>query len=172
MTFWGDFNNNGTFETCLGTASVQVFDLEVPPEGLEYAVNLPVNLNPYRRPCEEGPRVVPIRAILSWNEVPKCGNPNWVPTWGNREETLILIPPGLPTVRETTARSSTTSAARRSAQSTREQGWPRSTGRSAARSASPAKFRARSILAIPDTLEYKVWATQGATTVPIVSPFT
>ena len=24
VTFWGDFNDNGTFETCLGTASVRV----------------------------------------------------------------------------------------------------------------------------------------------------
>jgi len=38
--------------------------------------------------------VVRIRAILSWNLAPPCANPNYVPTWGNREETLINIAPG------------------------------------------------------------------------------
>src|SRR5438552_3206580 len=40
-----------------------------------------------------GPRVVRIRAILSWNVPVSCANPNQVPTWGNREETLINIAP-------------------------------------------------------------------------------
>ena len=34
-----------------------------------------------------------IRAILSWNAAPPCSDPNHVPTWGNREETLIEIGP-------------------------------------------------------------------------------
>jgi hypothetical protein len=35
VTFWGDFDGNGTFETCLGTADVRVYDLaNVPPEGV------------------------------------------------------------------------------------------------------------------------------------------
>jgi hypothetical protein len=37
--------------------------------------------------------VVRIRAILSWNVAAPCANPNYVPTWGNREETLINIDP-------------------------------------------------------------------------------
>jgi hypothetical protein len=95
VTFWGDFNNNGTFETCLGTAHVKVYDISnFPDEGLEYAVQLPVNLHPYRRECADGPRIVPIRAILSWNVPPPCSNPNYVPVWGNREETLVQIRPG------------------------------------------------------------------------------
>ena len=37
VTFWADFNNNGTFETCLGTAAVNVYDFnDIPDEGLEY----------------------------------------------------------------------------------------------------------------------------------------
>lgn len=96
VTFWADFNNNGTFETCLGTASVKVFDIQdIPSDGLEYAVFLPVDLNSHRQPCEAGPRIVPIRAILSWNDIPPCANPNYVPVWGNREETLIHISPGI-----------------------------------------------------------------------------
>jgi hypothetical protein len=92
VTFWADFNDNGTFETCLGTASVRVFDIEnIPKDGLEYSVFLPVDLTAHRQPCEQGPKVVKIRAILSWQVPPPCGNPNYVPVWGNREETLVHI---------------------------------------------------------------------------------
>ena len=96
VTFWGDFNNNGTFETCLGTAQVKVYDIsKIPDEGLEYSLQLPVNLNPYRQHCKKGPRIVPIRAILSWQSPPPCFNPNYVSVWGNREETLVHIRPGV-----------------------------------------------------------------------------
>jgi hypothetical protein len=95
VTFWADFNNNGTFETCLGTASVQVHDISgIPKDGLEYAVFLPVDLTHHKQPCESGAKVVRIRAILSWNVPPPCANSNYVPVWGNREETLIHIYPG------------------------------------------------------------------------------
>lgn len=95
VTFWADFNNNGTFETYLGTTSVNVYDIDhIPEAGLEYAVFLPVDLNPYRQPCEDGPKVVRIRAILSWQDPPPSNNPNFIPIWGNREETLIHIKPG------------------------------------------------------------------------------
>lgn len=93
VTFWGDFDGNGSFETCLGTAQVTVYDVTVPADGIYYAVRLPVDLNAYRQPCQEGPRVVRIRAILSWNSAAPCANPNHVPTWGNREETLINVAP-------------------------------------------------------------------------------
>ncbi|HEY7213658.1 MAG TPA: hypothetical protein VIC28_03460 [Thermoanaerobaculia bacterium] len=94
VTFWADFDDNGSFETCLGTAEVRVYDLtEIPREGVYYAVRLPVDLNPYRRDCRE-PRVVRIRAILSWTNPIPCSDPDKVPTWGNREETLINIAPG------------------------------------------------------------------------------
>lgn len=96
VTFWGDFDNNGSFETCLGTTSVNVYDIQpMPREGLEYSVFLPVNLERYRRPCQRGAVVVPIRAILSWQVPAPCANPNFVPVWGNREHTLIHIRPGI-----------------------------------------------------------------------------
>jgi hypothetical protein len=93
VTFWGDTDGDGTFETCFGTANVRVYDLAVPDEGLYYAVRLPVNLAEYRQACAKGPRIMPVRAILSWNTPVDCANPNQVPTWGNREETLINIAP-------------------------------------------------------------------------------
>ncbi len=92
VTFWADSDGNGSFETCLGTASVTVYDLAVPPQGVHYAVRLPVDLSSYRRPCEQ-PRVLRIRAIMSWSVAPPCANPNYVPTWGNREETIVHIAP-------------------------------------------------------------------------------
>jgi hypothetical protein len=95
VTFWADFDNNGSFETCLGTTSVLVHDIrKMPREGLEYAVFLPVDFTKWRRPCRAGAVVVRIRAILSWQIPPPCSNPNFVPVWGNREETLIHIRPG------------------------------------------------------------------------------
>ncbi|MEM8486537.1 MAG: hypothetical protein AAF564_13380 [Bacteroidota bacterium] len=95
VTFWGDFNNNGIYEKYLGTASVKVYDYDnIPEEGLEYAVTLPVDLSMYRQPCEDGPRLAGIRAILSWNQPPDPTNPNYVPVWGNREETTVHIAPG------------------------------------------------------------------------------
>jgi hypothetical protein len=96
VTFWGDFDNNGNFETCLGTTSVNVHDIRpIPRGGLEYSVFLPVDLNKYRRPCQQGAVVVRIRAILSWQIPAPCSNPNFVPIWGNREHTLIHIKPGI-----------------------------------------------------------------------------
>lgn len=94
VTFWADFDGNGSFETCLGTTSVRVYDLNnIPAEGVHYAVRLPVDLTAHRQACKKGPKVVRIRAILSWNVPAPCANPNHVPTWGNREETLINIAP-------------------------------------------------------------------------------
>ncbi len=95
VTFWGDFDGNGTFETCLGTASVKVNDFaEIPREGLEYSVFLKADLAKYRQPCVKGAKLVRIRAILSWQVAAPCANPNYVPVWGNREETIIHILPG------------------------------------------------------------------------------
>ena len=95
VTFWGDFDSNGSFETCLGTTSVNVYDIQkLPKDGLEYAVFLPVDFSKYRQPCQKGAKVVRIRAIMAWQEVPPCPNPNFIPVWGNRLETLIHIKPG------------------------------------------------------------------------------
>ncbi len=95
VTFWADLDNNASFSHCLGTASVNVHDTaNLPQGGLEYAVELPTTLLLYRQPCSKGPVLIRIRAILSWQVAPPCGNPNYVPVWGNRLETLICLPPG------------------------------------------------------------------------------
>lgn len=96
VSWWADFDGNGSFETFLGSADVRVYDLNnIPPAGVFYSVRLPVDLNKYRRDCHKGPVVVRIRAILSWNHPVPGSNPNQVPTWGNREETLINIAPSV-----------------------------------------------------------------------------
>jgi hypothetical protein len=92
VTWWADIDGNGSFETCLGTSDVRVYDVNPGAQGIYYAVRLPVDLTEYRRSCKE-PRVVRIRAILSWNVPVPCANSNQVPRWGNREETLINIGP-------------------------------------------------------------------------------
>lgn len=95
VTFWADLNGNGIYETCIGTASVRVYDINaIPREGLEYAVHLPADLLRHRLPCQEGPRIIPIRAILSWAVPIPCATPNATPTWGNRLETRVHVRPG------------------------------------------------------------------------------
>ncbi len=79
----------------LGTAPVNVHDIKsIPPEGLQYSVFLPVDFSRHRQLCTSGAKKVRIRAILSWQEAPPPNNPSWIPTWGNREETLIQIKNG------------------------------------------------------------------------------
>ena len=93
VAFWIDWGD-GVWHWN-GTAQVQVHDINgIPPQGLHYAVYQPVNLEPHRRPCLEGPVVARVRAILSWNTPPNPANPDWVPPWGNREETRIHVYPG------------------------------------------------------------------------------
>jgi hypothetical protein len=97
VTFWADFDGNGTFEHCLGTVAVRVHDFErVPKGGLEYAASLPVHLAPYARPCKAGPKLVRIRAMLSWATPHSCLRPDKPPVWGNAKDTVIQIPPGPP----------------------------------------------------------------------------
>ena len=97
VAFWMDFNDGSGFNY-MGTATVPVHDLTtVGPDGVQYAVFLKTNLNKWRVPCEVGARVARLRAILSWETPPPHNNPNYVPTWGNREECLVQLRPGLGT---------------------------------------------------------------------------
>ncbi len=99
VAFWADWGD-GAGWTYVGTSLVNVHDIKNVPSGeLQYAVFLPVNLTGRRKPCNEGPKVVKIRAILSWEVAPPVWDPNYIPRWGNRRDTLVHIPPG-PTVEE------------------------------------------------------------------------
>jgi hypothetical protein len=98
VAFWVDWLD-GAGWTYAGTTSVNVHDIaHIPPEDLQYAVFLPIDLTTHRQPCWKGPKLAKVRAILSWQVPPLPGNPNYVPTWGNREETLVHIKPGHTTI--------------------------------------------------------------------------
>jgi hypothetical protein len=94
VSWWIDADGNGSFETFLGTASVNIHDIAaLPAEGVHLAVRLPVDLSEHRRACRKGPALLPVRAILSWNAPVPGSAPNTTPTWGNREETLVMLTP-------------------------------------------------------------------------------
>jgi hypothetical protein len=64
---------------------------------VKYAVFAKANFAKWRIPCEFGARIGKLRAILSWETPPPPTNPNYVPVWGNRQECLIQIRPGVGT---------------------------------------------------------------------------
>lgn len=92
VAFWMDWGSGLEY---VGTASVKVHDIAVPPGGLRYAVFLPIASFAHRRACVDGPVQPKVRAILSWAAPPPTGSPDWVPTWGNREETNVQLPAGV-----------------------------------------------------------------------------
>jgi len=95
VAFWIDWGSGWEW---VGTPSVTVHDIAALPKGgLSYAVYQPVDLNAHRKPCDSGPVTAKVRAILSWDTAPPPFNPDYVPVWGNRLETKILINPGIST---------------------------------------------------------------------------
>jgi hypothetical protein len=92
VAFWID---SGSGYTYVGTTAVNVHDFtQIPQDGLQYAVYLPIDISALQQPCQEGPTIVNMRAILSWEVAPPPYDPNYVPTWGNQLNTLIQITPG------------------------------------------------------------------------------
>jgi hypothetical protein len=85
VAFWG-YVYDQIEQQCVwryfGTSRVNVHDIStIPPEGLEYDK------------CSN-PRVLKVRAILSWNTPPPTFNPFYNPTWGNTVDAIIQIKPG------------------------------------------------------------------------------
>jgi hypothetical protein len=94
IAFWADFDGNGTYESYLGTAGVQVHDISnIPPGGLYYSVLLQTNLSAHLKDCSD-PNVVRLRAVLSWSVPPSSVDPNALNFWGNRLDVAIQIRPG------------------------------------------------------------------------------
>ena len=81
-----------------GPASVNVHDISsIPAGGLQYSVALPFpQALTRRKPCQDGPLTVTIRAVLSWATPPSDTNPFAVPVWGGHLDAVVLIPPGQP----------------------------------------------------------------------------
>lgn len=93
VAFWADWDDTCTFEY-LGTAKVNVHDITpLPAGGLCYAAVLPVNLDAHARPCTN-PRVVRVRAVLSWAVPPSTTDPDALTTWGNRTDAHVQVRPG------------------------------------------------------------------------------
>lgn len=95
VAFWADWGSGLEYA---GTASVNVHDLaSIPAAGLQYSVSLPFpQAITRRKPCQDGPLTVTIRAVLSWDTPPSTTNPFAVPVWGGHLEALVLIPAGQP----------------------------------------------------------------------------
>lgn len=93
VAFWADWNNNGTFDTYLGTSSITVHDINnIPADGLYYNIDLPINLADRVRTCAL-PNIIRIRAVLSWQSLPSTTDPNDLNTWGNRVDSVVQIRP-------------------------------------------------------------------------------
>ncbi len=91
VSFFADFNGNGTYEKYLGTSSVKVNNIQsIPAEGLKYAVFLKTDLHQYLKECGD-PQIIKIRAILSWANAPDPTNPNQDVAWGNRMDVLVRL---------------------------------------------------------------------------------
>ncbi len=93
VAFWADWGSGFDYA---GTASVNVHDISaIPAGGLQYSVALPFpQALTRRKPCQDGPLTVTIRAVLSWATPPSDTNPFAVPVWGGHLEAVVLIPPG------------------------------------------------------------------------------
>ena len=93
VAFWADWNNNGTFDEYLGTASVNVHDINNMPEGgLYYNVALPIDTSSRLKSCKT-PNIIRIRAVLSWESLPSTTNPNQLNHWGNYHDALVQLKP-------------------------------------------------------------------------------
>jgi hypothetical protein len=95
IAFWADWDNKCNW-TYLGTSEVNVHDISsIPATGLCYAAFLPVDFTKQLKPCIQ-PRIVRLRAVLSWAVPPSTTNPDALTYWGNRIDTHVQLMPGLP----------------------------------------------------------------------------
>jgi hypothetical protein len=93
VAFWADWDDTCKF-TYLNTVAIPVHDFSsIPPHGLVYSVVLPVNLDPYREPCDK-PKIARIHAVLSWATPPSTTDPYALNYWGNAITTHVQIQPG------------------------------------------------------------------------------
>ena len=90
IAFWADWDDTCQW-TYLDTVKVDVHDITpFPAGGLHYTALLPVDLSKHRQSCKK-PKIVKLRAVLSWNNSPSTTNPDEVPYWGNRVDTHVQI---------------------------------------------------------------------------------
>ncbi len=91
MAFWADLGSDCAL-SYLGTVQINVHDIaSIPPQGLNYAAVLPVDLSAIQLPCDQ-PLVIRVRAVLSWAVPPSTTDPNAVPYWGNAVDAHVQVP--------------------------------------------------------------------------------
>jgi hypothetical protein len=91
VAFWADLGPDCVL-TYLGTQQISVHDIaSIPPEGLNYAAVLPVDLSAIQRPCSE-PLIIRVRAVLSWAVPPSTTDPYAIPYWGNALDAHVQVP--------------------------------------------------------------------------------
>jgi len=91
VAFWADLGGECSL-SYLGTARISVHDIaSIPPDGLQYAAVLPVDLSKIQRPCDE-PFLMRVRAVLSWAVPPSTTNSDAGPYWGNVVDTHVQVP--------------------------------------------------------------------------------
>jgi hypothetical protein len=94
VSFWADWDNSGTYDFYLGTASVEVHDIaNIPPEGLFYSVMLPANFSEHLKRCSN-PNIIRIRAVLSWAVLPSTVDPDDLNYWGNFIDVVVQVRSG------------------------------------------------------------------------------
>jgi hypothetical protein len=93
VAFWIDWGSGWEYQ---GTTSVNVHDISgIPAGGLQYSVFLPVNVTAHQQPCGDGPVTAKVRGVLSWNVPPSTTDANAGVVWGDSDDTLVLIDPGV-----------------------------------------------------------------------------
>ncbi len=88
VRFYVDLHGDGVLHD-VGAASVRVHDIPG-PKPLSYAVY--VDFEPQRRFCFSE-STLRVRAILSWNDPPPAGRPDFIPLRGNRLDARVWVRP-------------------------------------------------------------------------------
>ncbi len=93
VAFWADWDNNGIFDQYLGTVSLNVHDISnIPEGGLYYNVMLPVDVTGRLAACGT-PKIMRVRAVLSWESLPSTTNPDQLNHWGNYKDAYVQLRP-------------------------------------------------------------------------------
>lgn len=90
VRFYLSYDGGATWED-QGLTSFKAYDIAAEPK-LAYDVTLRIKARPKLCRTPVLPRV---RAILSWNDPPPAGQPEWKPVWGNVKEEVVQVAPVL-----------------------------------------------------------------------------
>ena len=94
VAFWVDWDDKCTWQY-INTVKLSVHDIKMKGDHLCYSVTLPLDATFHRRFCTS-PKVIRVRAVLSWNVAPSTTNPNKLEYYGNRLDRHVQIKPGIP----------------------------------------------------------------------------